>query len=139
MKAQTLEDPENILLKSTKVVTDIPTQVLPYAIQAAEVIWHSNGVAISANQIGIPYRWYVDYNEIVFINPTILEKSDLIPVAEGCLSVPGVNVIMPRYDKITLEFTDVANKRHVIKIEGLDAQIAQHELDHLNGEIISDD
>lgn len=118
---------------------DIDTQVVPYLKRALYDLVNSTGVAIAANQIGVPYRWYLDIREIVYINPVILEKSEPRFVLEGCLSLPGFETMKYRYDKITLEFTDVLGKKHILKQQGLDAQIAQHEIYHLSGHLIDEE
>ena len=133
------EETENhILNKPCRIVTDIEEQVYPYVKTAIVDLANSTGVAIAANQIGVPYRWYMDIREIVYINPVILEKSDEVALIEGCLSLPDFETMKLRYDKVTLQFEDLKGKTHIMKLEGLDAQIAQHETEHLSGKLINE-
>ena len=103
------------------------------------------GVGISAIQVGLPYRIFlagpVDSPELV-MNPKILEKSPFTKSDwEGCLSCPNTMVKIKRAKNITLEYTSV-RKGEFVKVKrkftDFDARVVQHELDHLNGFLITD-
>ena len=104
-----------------------------------------NGVGISAIQVGLPYRIFlagpIDSPELV-MNPKILEKSPFMKSDwEGCLSCPNTMVKIKRAKNITLEYTSVRKGKFVKvkrKFEDFDARVVQHELDHLNGFLITD-
>ena len=104
-----------------------------------------NGVGISAIQVGLPYRIFlagpIDSPELV-MNPKILEKSPFMKSDwEGCLSCPNTMVKIKRAKNITLEYTSVRKGEFVKvkrKFEDFDARVVQHELDHLNGFLITD-
>ena len=60
---------------------------------------------------------------------------------EGCLSCPNTMVKIKRAKNITLEYTSVRKGEFVKvkrKFEDFDARVVQHELDHLNGFLITD-
>lgn len=96
-------------------------------------------IGLAAPQIGILRRIFVlEVKSIflTFVNPEITpltqEKSVL---AEGCLSLPGVSVKVPRFTEIELAADNFVKP---IKLHGLEARAAQHEMDHLNGILITD-
>ena len=102
----------------------------------------SDGVGLSANQVGLDWRLFVaEYNKkfYVFFNPEITKKSeDMEILEEGCLSVPNVFVEVARHKSATLEGNDRTGKKIKIKAFGILARIFQHETDHLNGKLITD-
>ncbi len=106
-----------------------------------------HGVAIAANQIGIPYRIFVvrgfaledkersdEDPDRAFINPQIVNLSrKKEPMEEGCLSVPGWYGQVKRALKATVRAYDEEGIRYERGSSGLLAQIFQHEHDHLEG------
>ena len=108
------------------------------------------GMGLSAIQLGIAKRYFVVVNELddnefetyVLINPKMISNSvEQIYVAdgEGCLSVNRpVEGIIPRYARVTMEAYDTEGRKiHVRAREEL-AICFQHELDHLNGILFTD-
>lgn len=57
---------------------------------------------------------------------------------EGCLSCPDQMVAVPRYTKIVAKWYDADGLYHSKEYVGRDARVIQHEVDHLNGRIITD-
>ena len=55
---------------------------------------------------------------------------------EGCLSLPGAVVPVPRHIAMELEYTDLNGEKQRIHAEGWLARVFQHELDHLDGKLI---
>ena len=83
---------------------------------------------------------YADNYEI-YINPQI-DKSDNKSIQldeEGCLSIPGLMVARERYDKIKVRYYDINGKVNKITLDGFLSKLFQHELDHLNGQLMIDD
>lgn len=110
-----------------------------------EALEKYNGVGISAIQVGLPYRIFLagpkDNPELV-MNPKIIDKSVFMKSDwEGCLSLPNCMVKVKRAKHITLEYTSVREGKFVKvkrKFTDFDARVIQHELDHLNGFLITD-
>jgi peptide deformylase len=72
--------------------------------------------------------------EHIMINPVIIEHSiDTHIDLEGCLSLPGIQGHVERYQTIIVQYKDTNNRTHTDKFHGLDARIVQHEIDHLDG------
>ena len=88
------------------------------------------GYGLAAPQVGIDARLFVTKWNEVFVNPRIVAISEPVSSVEGCLSLPGVTATLTRWNKIRL-----ADGR---TYEGEQAIVIQHEIDHLNGVLISD-
>ncbi|MBI5220362.1 MAG: peptide deformylase [Candidatus Liptonbacteria bacterium] len=104
----------------------------------------ANGIGLSANQIGLPWKVFVaqvpdsdgTMKFYAIFNPQ-LEKmgGERVPLEEGCLSVPGVYGEVLRYPRVTLLGQDRRGKPLKIKAWGLLAHVFQHETDHLDGKL----
>ncbi len=75
----------------------------------------------------------------VIINPKIyLDKSEMIELYEGCLSVPYYAGVVPRARSVRVECLNEKAEPCVIEAKGWYARILQHEIDHLNGTLYLD-
>ncbi len=72
------------------------------------------------------------------VNPVIVSGEGSAMLAEGCLSVPGVRVEVPRKANIKVEAQDLDGKKLAFDATGLLSIVVQHELDHLEGKLIPD-
>lgn len=102
---------------------------------------HKTGVGLSANQIGYSKRIFVinfngEYRS--FVNPIIVEVKGLTMNREACLSIPGKEYIRPRHNDITVMYQTPLGKTETKRFFGVAAYVFQHELDHLDGLLISD-
>lgn len=105
-----------------------------------EVIEEKQAAGLAANQIGFNRR-VIMFREGErwhwFINPKIRDFSEGINYDwEGCLSIPGKAYMVPRWDWVTM--TDSVDPDHPHVFTGFMAKVVQHEIDHLNGILISD-
>lgn len=133
--------PKGKLLKRPALrVTDIDTQVKPYVKEALEVMRKLNGIGIAANQIGQPYSWFLNTMGEIIINPVIIISlpCEEFESLEGCLSLPNKYFKVMRREQITLNYEDVAGNDQNRVLEGIEAVVAQHECDHLDGTLIKD-
>lgn len=99
------------------------------------------GQGIAAIQIGEPYRVFVAVTkwDDVFINPVVKNRSSITKTDwEGCLSCENTAVRVKRSHSIELEYTNFKGDRKTTKFTNDDARVVQHELDHLNGFLITD-
>ena len=72
---------------------------------------------------------------INFYNPKIIEMSCPFKfIGEGCLSIPNTFKDVIRYRKIVIKNGD----NSLINLEGFEAVVAQHEIDHFNGILFTD-
>lgn len=95
-----------------------------------------NGLGLSANQIGLPYRAFVIRAEEIIgcFNPTITAYGEeQIYLDEGCLSYPDLFVKIKRPRLVRVRYTTPDGTVVTRKFEGMTARVFQHELDHLNG------
>lgn len=75
----------------------------------------------------------------VFINPRIVKTSDdMVDGWEGCLSFPELQVLVPRYRQVRIEYTNREGKRQALLLKEFPARVIQHEYDHLEGVVTID-
>ena len=108
-----------------------------------ETMHKFDGVGLAAVQVGILKRVIVidlyDKSPVLkLINPVILKQKGTQEVDEGCLSFPNKYVKVIRPEEIVVEGLDENGKKVTIKGKGLLAQALSHEIDHLNGIILTD-
>lgn len=111
------------------------------------------GVALAAPQVGesvaltvvnvqpTEHRPKVESFELAACNPRITKTfGKRVAMWEGCISVGKSSIFaqVPRYQKVEVEFLDTAGNMRLQLFEGLQAQIMQHEIDHLNGKLFVD-
>lgn len=111
-------------------------------IQSMLLTMHeSKGVGLAAPQVGINRQIFVadiGNGPFAFINPKIIRKSGGNVIEEGCLSIPGVGVMVRRPEKIMVRYIDQNNEPHEEFYDELMARVIQHEMDHLEGKMIVD-
>ncbi|MFA4990298.1 MAG: peptide deformylase [Candidatus Paceibacterota bacterium] len=134
---------ESFLRQKTQEVKDPTDPEIRKLIETMkDAMKKNNGVGLAANQIGKSWRIFIaEYQNqfYAFINPRIIKHSRKIVLGEeGCLSVPYIVGIVPRYEKIVIEGRDLNNNKIKIKASGTLARIFQHENDHLDGIIFID-
>ena len=112
----------------------------------------SNGVGIAAPQVSESYRLFIvasrpslryphapTMEPTAMINPRIIAHSDdVIKDWEGCLSVPGIRGLVPRYRSIEVEYTGRDGQLYRQELTDFVARIFQHEYDHLDGIVFLD-
>src|ERR671925_1165853 len=75
----------------------------------------------------------------VVINPVVTPLTDEMEDGwEGCLSVPDMRGLVPRYTAVRLEYHDREGKRQEVDAKDFFARVIQHETDHLNGIVYID-
>ncbi len=106
-----------------------------------------NGAGLAAPQIGVGLRVVifgvernprypevdpVPYTELV--NPVVTPMSDELEEGwEGCLSVPGLRGVVPRFRRLHYRGLDPGGAIIEREVEGFHARVVQHECDHLDG------
>ena len=106
-----------------------------------------NGAGIAAPQIGVSLRVVIfemqenpRYPHVAPIPFTVLINPRLEPLGdemeegwEGCLSVPGLRGVVPRYRRLRYSGLDAQGQSFESTVEGFHARVVQHEVDHLDG------
>ncbi len=112
-----------------------------------ETMAAANGAGLAAPQIGVPLRVvifgvesnprYPDAEPVPF---TVLCNPVLTPLSddqadgwEGCLSVPGLRGLVPRYTRLRYEGFDAQGTKIMREVSDFHARVVQHECDHLDG------
>ena len=72
------------------------------------------------------------------INPEVIKKEGNVNSNEGCLSIPGYQDDVERYETISIKYLDRRGVSHEEELNGLLAICVQHEIDHLNGKLFID-
>lgn len=99
------------------------------------------GLGLAGPQIGLSKRIFtydVGEGPHALINPKILKSSGEEYGVEGCLSIPGLQGDVPRYERLVMAGIDENGNKVKIKAEGMLARVFQHETDHLDGTLFID-
>jgi peptide deformylase len=76
---------------------------------------------------------------VVVINPEIIPNTQAIEEGwEGCLSIPDIRGMVPRYTDVTLKAIDRDGRSVDLQLKNFAARVAQHETDHLDGVLFFD-
>jgi peptide deformylase len=102
----------------------------------------AEGVGLAATQVGILRRFFVctlEGEDRVLVNPVVTPvDKDTEVDQEGCLSLGPIRVPVERAAKVKVDATDENGEPVSLELEGTDARVVQHELDHLDGTLIID-
>jgi peptide deformylase len=112
----------------------------------------ANGVGIAAPQVYESYQIFIissypnprypnapEMEPTAVINPEIVSHSDeVVKGWEGCLSIPGIRGLVPRYASITAKYTTRDGRREEREFIDFIARVFQHEYDHINGVVFLD-
>jgi len=102
----------------------------------------AEGVGLAATQVGILRRFFVCTlagEDRVIVNPVVTPTGDDTEVdQEGCLSLGPIRLPVERASRLRLEAQDERGEPVSLELEGADARVVQHELDHLDGVLIID-
>ena len=108
----------------------------------SETVLQAKGLGLAAPQVGLLLNLFVmqtcDNGIISVLNPSLQEGTGSDVSEEGCLSIPDIFGKVKRYQKIVLAAYTPEGQAHTYYFEGLEARIAQHEYDHLQGMLFID-
>jgi peptide deformylase len=142
--AQIRQYPDPVLRMQARPVESFGDDLRRLAERITLLMVDANGVGLAATQVGVLRRLFVfrardEEEATAVVNPELVECSEeLESDEEGCLSLQGVLVPVERPVSVTVEAVDLAGKEVRLRLEGYEARVAQHELDHLNGVLILD-
>jgi len=155
LKIRILPDP--ILHESSTIVQEdeFGDELNDLMSDMATTMYANKGVGLAAPQVGISRRFFVadlgvarqiantekhgivsSYGRdlIRIVNPEIIEhSSDKRRATEGCLSYPGLDILVNRWHWIVLKYQTPYGEDKTERHEGLAARIVQHEMEHLDG------
>jgi peptide deformylase len=142
-----------VLRLQAQVVTDIQSAEIQQIIETLQdTLATTQGVGIAAPQISVSKRIIIIASRptsrypsaplmepTVMINPAYQTLSDVREKDwEGCLSIPGIRALVPRYQEILVDYTNLQGVLVEAKLEGFVARVFQHEFDHLEGKVYLD-
>lgn len=118
-----------------------PVNANEFASTLVETCKKHQGLGLSANQCGFPYRVFVmgandDY--VAFFNPKVVSSSGEAHMIEGCLSFPLLGLRITRPQEIVVEYQDFLGEKHTTRLNGISARCFLHELDHMDGIVYTD-
>jgi len=130
-----------LTLPCREIVTPITEETEQLALDLKDTLAHNikKGWGLAAPQIGILQRMFAFVNLQsgnigILINPKCEQYSpNMVEQREGCLSYPGLWKAIKRPEWGLFTGLDVTGKEMQIKVEGTQARIFFHEIDHLNG------
>lgn len=114
--------------------------VMPHIYPMKALMRAHQAVGIAAPQVGISLRFFLmqmDGAARIVINPRIARRwGQVARLEEGCISFPGFKGMTLRHMHILVEWNTSAGERRKLELQGRNAQIFQHEFDHLDGTLI---
>jgi peptide deformylase len=136
------------LLEKARAVEAFDTPALRELLDdMRDTMAHRHGAGLAAPQIGVGLQVvifgvhrnprYPDAEEVpdtVLVNPVLTPLGDeQVEGWEGCLSVPGMRGVVPRYRRLRYTGFDARGNTIDRTVEGFHAVVVQHEVDHLHG------
>jgi peptide deformylase len=142
--------PAKILREKAKKIKDpLNPEVVQLIKDMIETLKNAEGLGLAAPQVGKSLRLCIieeppetekgQSTLHILINPKITTYSkEKSKIEEGCLSFPGKFYVVSRPSSVKVRFLDETGKNVKIKADGLLARALQHEIDHLDGILITD-
>jgi peptide deformylase len=138
----TIGDP--VLSTPCRPVTDFGPELKQLIEDMFATMYDAPGVGLAANQIGVDLQVFVidcpdsEHDSLVghIVNPTLVpfgEDRELELDDEGCLSIPGPYIDVPRVKNMSVVGQDSDGNPIQLHGHGRAARCLQHETDHLNG------
>ena len=144
---QVVKYPHPTLRHKSKPLRRVDGELKKMIRQMFDLMYEQKGIGLAANQVNLPYRMFVinihsdpddKEEERVFINPVITQRKGVAEDREGCLSFPEIFAPVKRPEKIVINAYNAAGEEVTYEMEGLYAQVVQHEADHLDGVVFID-
>ena len=137
---------QKVLLQRAEPVPDPGAPAVRRLVEdMIETMLDAPGIGLAAPQVYVPLRLFVFHlpasrsgeapvSPSVVINPSVtLLGEDMVVRVEGCLSIPGLRAAVPRHLRIAYTGVDCDGQVVGGEVDGLHANVVQHEFDHLDG------
>ncbi len=141
-----IKAPDPLLRVKSKNILEIGDSEIKLLNDMLDTMYAAPGVGLSAIQVGVPQRMIVvdtsrdnKISNLKMINPEIIWESEEIQLNdEGCLSFPEQFVEVMRSKEIKVKYIDENKKTKLSNFSDFQAVIIQHEIDHLDGNLLID-
>ncbi len=136
--------PDKVLRRTCRPVREIDEELWQRAHEMLDFMYQAEGLGLAGPQVGWSDQIVtLDVEQDregkrIFVNPRIVHRDGQTREEEGCLSLPGIRVQVPRAAKVGVVAYSLDGEKVELEAEGLRARAWQHELDHLNGLLIID-
>jgi peptide deformylase len=131
-----------VLHEKTKPLKRVTKETLALIKDMEDTVRAADGLGLAAPQVGKSVRLClarIGGRMTPLIDPQITWRSKETDVAEeGCLSLPGKWCDVRRPVAIVLTYLNARGQEQERKLDGIDARVVQHEVDHLDGILITD-
>jgi peptide deformylase len=138
---------EPLLRQVAAPVTRFDAELAALLTDMDDTMRSLSGAGLAAPQIGVGLRVVIfelkdnpRYPDLTPVPYTVLVNPELTPLDteqdegwEGCLSVPGMRGLVPRYRRLRYRGFDASGAPIDRTVEGFHARVVQHEVDHLDG------
>lgn len=144
---QIVHYPHPTLRHVSKPLRRVDAELVALIRQMFELMYSHKGVGLAANQVDLPYRFFVANpegdaakkdQEYVFLNPVISQPKGSAEAEEGCLSIPGLYRPVNRPERVRITAYNLKGEEVSLDLDGLFGRIVQHETDHLDGKLFVD-
>ena len=134
--------PDPVLRKRARPAVPGSPEAVATADKLREAFSRVEGLGLAANQVGELVRVILvrlGGEELILLNPEVVWRSpELETDSEGCLSLPGVEAEVARPREVRVRALDEGGKPLTLELEGLEARLLLHEIDHLDGVLYID-
>jgi peptide deformylase len=136
--------PDPRLKRNSKPIEKFDEKLGALAQRMFELMRESRGVGLAAPQVGQNIRLFISNHtgkpedDRVYVNPELFDADGEETSEEGCLSIPELRVQVARSRAVRIRAQDLTGKVFEITEVGYLPRIWQHELDHLNGILLTD-
>ncbi|NUL82485.1 MAG: peptide deformylase [Armatimonadetes bacterium] len=134
--------PNPVLRRKAKPVQRITPEINELIDRMIERMDEARGIGLAAPQLGVGLRVIIvapsDREPRALINPQALEREGSQQAEEGCLSIPAFYGEVIRPQIVTVRALNRRGKPVRLTFEGIEARVAMHEIDHLDGVLFID-
>jgi peptide deformylase len=135
--------PHPVLTEICEPVTDFDSHLASLIIDLRDTM-KDMGVGLAAPQINVPLRVILIKDRPAFINPEIIETDGSWTAPEGCLSIPGTYgepgspILVERAITVRVRWQNFVGEWRESSHQSWEARVVQHEIDHLDGILITE-
>lgn len=130
-----------IVAKPIKIINKV---IYKIANDMIDTMIQEEGIGLAATQINIQLQIIVinkiieKNDNLILINPKIIQKKGHTSIEEGCLSIPDYRAFIPRFDYIKVQAINIKGQEIEIEADSILSICIQHEIDHLKGKLFID-